>query len=96
MLDRLVAGPASLGELAEPLNMTLSGVEQHSRTLERCGLIRTEKRGRIRYCRLEPATMTAVEEWMRERRISWERRLDRLGDFLDAVPEPDPTTGVDE
>ncbi len=87
MLDRLVHGPASLGELAEPLDMTLSAVEQHSRTLERCGLIRTEKRGRTRYCRLDTATMSTVERWMADRRAIWERRLDRLGDFLDEHPD---------
>lgn len=83
MLDRLAGGPASLGELAEPLDMSLSAVEQHSRTLERCGLIRTEKRGRLRWCRLETATMTAAERWLADRRALWERRLDRLGDVLD-------------
>ncbi len=83
MLDRLTHGPATLGELAEPLEMTLSAVEQHSRTLERCGLIRTEKRGRTRYCRLDTRTMSAAERWMTDRRSIWERRLDRLGDFLD-------------
>ena len=87
MLDRLTRGPASLGELAEPLDMTLSAVEQHSRTLERCGLIRTEKRGRTRYCRLDTATMSAVERWMADRRAVWERRLDRLGEFLDEHPD---------
>ena len=86
MVDRLSIGPASLGELAEPLDMTLSAVEQHSRTLERCGLISTEKRGRVRYCRLEPATMRAAEQWFAERRTRWERRLDRLGEVLDDDP----------
>ncbi|MAT06256.1 MAG: transcriptional regulator [Acidimicrobiaceae bacterium] len=97
MLDRLCAGPASLGELAEPLDMTLSAVEQHVRTLERCGLVRTEKRGRTRYCRLEPSTMSLAEQWIADRRTLWERRLDALGAVLDAntppsepPPEPPP------
>jgi DNA-binding transcriptional ArsR family regulator len=84
MIDRLCAGPASLGELAEPLDMSLSAVEQHLRTLERCGLVRTEKRGRVRYCRLQPDTLDAVDAWITERRDLWTRRLDRLGDVLDA------------
>lgn len=88
MIERLTAGPASLGELAEPLDMTLSAVEQHSRTLEQCGLVRTEKRGRTRYCRLQTSTMKAVEQWMIDRRAVWERRLDRLGDFLASEPDP--------
>lgn len=84
MLDRLCRGPASLGELAEPLDMTLSAVEQHLRHLERSGLVRSEKRGRVRYCRLEPAAMDAAQAWIAERRELWNRRLDALGDQLDA------------
>ncbi len=83
MVDRLSRGPASLGELAEPLAMTLSAVEQHSKALERCGLIHTEKRGRTRYCRLNPATLTAAEQWIADRRLAWSGRLDRLGEHLD-------------
>jgi len=83
MVDRLCAGPATLGELAEPLDMSLSAVEQHLRTLERCGLVHSEKRGRVRYCRLQPDTLNAVETWITERRDLWTRRLDRLGGVLD-------------
>ncbi len=83
MLDRLVHGPASLGELAEPLDMTLSAVEQHVKVLRRCRLVSTEKRGRVRTCRLEPAALRSAETWITERRLLWERRLDRLGEFLD-------------
>jgi len=87
MLERLCAGPASLGELAKPLDMSLSAVEQHVRTLERCGLVRTEKRGRVRYCRLEPTTMRAAEAWIADRRALWDRRLERLGELLDAADD---------
>ena len=83
MLDRLCRGPASLGDLAAPLDMSLSAVEQHLRTLERSGLVRSEKRGRVRYCRLEPAAMDAAQAWIAERRELWDRRLDALGDQLD-------------
>ena len=89
MLERLCIGPASLGELAKPLDMSLSAVEQHVKSLERCGLVRTEKLGRVRYCRLEPATMNAAESWIAERRALWGRRLDRLGDLLDADTDAD-------
>jgi len=89
MLDQLSDGPASLGDLAAPLDMTLSAVDQHARTLERCGLIRTEKRGRVRYCRLNAPTMNQAERWIATRRALWERRLDRLGDTLDTT---DPET----
>jgi DNA-binding transcriptional ArsR family regulator len=92
MVDRLCRGPASLGELAEPLEMTLSAVEQHLRALERSGLVRSEKRGRVRYCRLEPAAMDAAQAWIAERRELWVRRLDALGEQLDADASPEGAT----
>ena len=83
MVDRLATGPAAMSELAEPLDMTLSAVEQHVKVLRRCRLVSTEKRGRVRTCRLEPAALRSAETWITERRLLWERRLDRLGEFLD-------------
>lgn len=82
MLHRLSAGPASLTELSDPLDMTLSAVDQHFRILERCGLARSEKHGRVRTCRLEPATLRQAEHWLTQHRRTWERHLDRLGEFL--------------
>jgi len=82
MVDRLSRGPATVSELAEPLDMTLAGVVQHVQVLERSGVITTEKRGRVRTCRLEPEGLKVVEQWVAERRALWERRLDRLGDVL--------------
>lgn len=67
MIERLSDGPASLGDLAAPLAMTLSAAEQHLRALERCGLVRSEKRGRVRYCRLDLGAMSAAESWIAER-----------------------------
>jgi DNA-binding transcriptional ArsR family regulator len=86
MVERLSRGPASVSELAQPLDMTLAGVVQHLQVLEASGLVRSEKIGRVRTCRIEPAALTPAEEWIGERRSTWERRLDRLGDFL-ADPE---------
>jgi DNA-binding transcriptional ArsR family regulator len=83
MLARLSDGPASLSDLAAPLDMTLSAVEQHFKVLERCDLVRSDKVGRIRTCRLEPDTVHATERWLGVLRADWERQLDRLGDFLD-------------
>ena len=83
MVDRLSNGPAPMSELAAPLDMTLSAVEQHVKVLRRCRLVSTEKRGRVRTCRLEPETLRGAEAWIAKRRALWERRLDRLGDFLD-------------
>ena len=82
MVERLSQGPASVSELARPLDMTLSAVVQHLAVLEASGLVRSEKVGRVRTCRIEPQMFTAAERWLSERRASWERRFDRLGAFL--------------
>src|SRR6202789_1723138 len=82
MVERLTWGPASVSELAEPLAMSLAAVLQHVQVLESCGLVKTEKVGRTRTCRIDSAAMTASEQWITERRGTWETRLDRLGDLL--------------
>jgi DNA-binding transcriptional ArsR family regulator len=82
MVERLTLGSASVSELAAPLSMSLAAVVQHVQVLEACGLVSTEKVGRTRMCRIEPAAMTAAEQWMADRRQGWEVRLDRLGDLL--------------
>ena len=90
MVDRLSRGPASVSELARPLDMSLAAVLQHLQVLEASGLIRSEKVGRVRTCQIEPAVLRTAEEWISERRTSWERRLDRLGEVLAEQPdEPD-------
>ena len=85
MVERLTLGPASVSELAEPLAMSLAAVVQHVQVLEACGVVKTEKVGRIRMCQIEPAAMTAAERWITDRRRGWEARLDRLGDILNEV-----------
>src|ERR1700731_4780759 len=82
MVERLSRGPASVSELAQPLDMSLSAVVQQLRLLEASGLVRTEKAGRVRTCRIEPEALRAAEVWIAERRARWERRLDRLADYL--------------
>jgi DNA-binding transcriptional ArsR family regulator len=82
LLETLSKGPASVSRLAEPMNITLAAVVQHLQILEESGLVRTEKTGRVRTCRMEPGGLTVVEHWILERRSIWERRLDRLGDLL--------------
>lgn len=88
IVDRLSRGPASVSALAEPLAMSLPAVLQHLQVLEASGLVRSEKVGRVRTCRLEPAALRSAEHWISERRTLWERRLDRLGEFLARHPEP--------
>jgi DNA-binding transcriptional ArsR family regulator len=82
ILDRLVAGPASVSQLAEPLGVTLTAVAQHLQILEEAGLAHTEKVGRVRTCRIEPAGFGVLEQWIRDHRTAWERKLDHLGRFL--------------
>ena len=91
MVDRLTRGPASVSELARPLAMSLPAVVQHLHVLEHSGLVRSEKVGRVRTCRIEPAGLRLAEDWVTERRRSWEERLDRLGEYLAEHPE-NPTT----
>ena len=82
MVARLSRGPASVSELARPLDMSLPAVIQHLQVLEASGLVRTEKTGRVRTCRIEPKVMSRAEAWFAGRRAMWERRFDRLGELL--------------
>jgi DNA-binding transcriptional ArsR family regulator len=86
MVERLSRGPASVSQLAEPLAMSLSAVVQHLQVLEASGLVRSEKIGRVRTCTIEPKALSLAERWISDRRTLWERRLDRLGDFLALDP----------
>jgi DNA-binding transcriptional ArsR family regulator len=83
MLERLAAGPASVSELAQPLPMSLAAVMQHLKVLEESGLVTSRKAGRVRTCEIAPARLGEAERWVAERRALWERRLDRLGQFLE-------------
>lgn len=91
LMTRLSAAPASATDLVKPLKLTLAAVVQHLQVLERSGLIRTSKAGRVRICSLDPAGLQVADTWIRERRALWERRLDRLGGFLATDDEPLPT-----
>jgi len=82
MVERLSQGPVSVSTLAGPLAITLAAVVQHLQVLEASGLVRTEKVGRVRTCRIEAAGLSVAEQWISDRRAVWERRLDRLGELL--------------
>jgi len=82
MVERLSRGPASVSELAEPLPMSMSAVVQHLKVLEASGLVRSQKTGRVRTCRIEPQALSLAEQWINARRKTWEDRFDRLGAFL--------------
>lgn len=85
MLERLGRGPARVTELARPLPMSLPAAMQHLSVLEEAGLVRTEKVGRVRTCVIEPRALGRAEQWINERRAEWERRLDRLGEYLESL-----------
>lgn len=87
MVERLSRGPASVSELARPLSISLPAVVQHLHVLESSGLVRSQKVGRVRTCRIEPKALTLADQWISDRKAAWERRLDRLGEYLAEHPD---------
>jgi DNA-binding transcriptional ArsR family regulator len=85
VLARLGEGEASIGELAQPFDMALPSLMKHVRVLEAVGLVESQKRGRVRTCRLKPAAMTDAERWLIEQRAVWEARLDRLDAYVKTI-----------
>jgi DNA-binding transcriptional ArsR family regulator len=88
IMEKLTPGPVSVSQLATPLNITLAAVVQHLQVLEESRLVRTEKTGRVRTCRIDPAGLSVAEQWIADRRSIWEKRLDRLGNLLSESDEP--------
>ena len=82
IVERLSRGSASVSDLAAPLPISLPAVLQHLQVLEESGLVSSVKVGRVRTCTIEPAALRPAERWIVKRREGWERRLDRLGDYL--------------
>ena len=80
MMERLSRSPASVSELARPLAMSFPAVMQHVSVLLESGLVVSEKIGRVRICRIEPAALRRADDWINARRAEWDRRLDRLGE----------------
>ncbi|MEZ5714207.1 MAG: metalloregulator ArsR/SmtB family transcription factor [Paracoccaceae bacterium] len=78
VVERLTRGPASVSELAEPHDIALPTFLKHLKVLEKSGLVRSEKAGRIRTCHIEAAPLRAAEDWLAAQRRLWEGRLDRL------------------
>jgi DNA-binding transcriptional ArsR family regulator len=85
MLSRLSRGPASVSELARPLSISLPAVLQHLKAMEQSGLVRSEKKGRVRTVRLDAQTLAAAESWIAERRSEWEAQLDRFEVYLSTL-----------
>jgi len=87
VLGRLSSGPAPVSELARPFDMALPSFTQHLAVLENCGLVRSQKTGRVRIFQLVPQPLKAAERWMVDQRALWERRLDRLDTYLNDLKE---------
>jgi DNA-binding transcriptional ArsR family regulator len=82
ILAHLMSGEASVTELAEPFEMTFSAVAKHIKVLEDAGLITRGRAAQWRPCRIKPAPLKEVADWVEEYRMAWEQRLDRLHDYL--------------
>jgi DNA-binding transcriptional ArsR family regulator len=82
VVERLSRSPASVTELAAPFDMALPSFVQHMKVLEGCGLVTSEKAGRVRTYQLVPKRLCVVEGWLSDQRTLWERRLDQLDEYL--------------
>jgi DNA-binding transcriptional ArsR family regulator len=89
VLQRLSHGAASTLELARPFGMALPSFTQHLRMLERFGLVKSRKSGRVRMFQLSPRRLREAEDWILDRRNLWERRLDQLDAYLPTMKEKD-------
>ena len=83
ILVRLGRRPASISELADAFDMTLTGMKKHVSVLEDAGLVQTKKLGRVRTCTLGPRRMSAEAAWIAKYQQMLEAQLDSLGDFLE-------------
>ncbi len=90
IIARLSQGEASVGELARPFDMALPSLMKHIRVLETGGLVRSEKHGRVRTCRLMPGAMKGAENWLAEQCAIWEARLDRLEAYVAMLEKKPP------
>ena len=99
LVERLIRGPTSVSDLAQPLAMSLPAVMQHLGVLEASGLVRSKKVGRVRTCRIEPGPLRVAEDWIAAQRTQWEQHLDQLGDFLAEQPRspgaPEPPESLE-
>lgn len=84
VVHRLLAGAAPVTRLSEPFDMGLPAFLKHLSVLEGAGLIRSEKRGRVRTCHVNADRLGAAETWLIEQRVLWQGRTDRLADFVES------------
>jgi DNA-binding transcriptional ArsR family regulator len=89
ILARLARGDASVGQLAEPFRVSRPAISKHLRVLERAGLVRRSRRGRVSRCELDAAAMREAAEWVERYRKFWEGQLDALARYVErAAPAP--------
>ena len=88
MVERLCAGPATVGELGEPYALTKPAITKHVRMLERAGLLRRHRIGRVHRCVLVPSAMRRAESWLEKHRRYWEASLDRLARHVEGGHAP--------
>jgi len=87
VIERLSGGPAAVKELAAPFTMALPSFTQHLGVLEKSGLVRSEKSGRVRTYYLVPRRLKAAESWLESNRKLWKKRLDQLDNYLLTLKE---------
>jgi DNA-binding transcriptional ArsR family regulator len=91
ILERLALGECCVTDLAKPHRISLPAVSKHLRVLERAGLIRRQRRGRIHQLKLEANPMRSAQQWIEEYRRFWEANLDRLDDYLKQLQATEKT-----
>jgi DNA-binding transcriptional ArsR family regulator len=89
IVSRLCEGPKSVSELSGPFEIALPSLLKHVRVLEQSGLISSEKRGRVRTCKIEPRALQATEAWIHQHVSAWEDRLDRMEAHIDHMKTKD-------
>ena len=96
IVHRLVRGPESVSALAAPHPMALPSFMKHLSVLERSGVIRSSKAGRVRTCALQPKALTQAERWIAGQRATWEARSDRMAAFVETLHQEELSRGHTE
>lgn len=93
ILARLALGETTVNELAEPFHISLPGISKHLKVLEHAGLISRSRDAQRRPCKIEPAALKEVSDWVEVYRQLWEQRFDRLDDYLKQLQDKETKNG---
>jgi DNA-binding transcriptional ArsR family regulator len=96
ILARLALGEAAVTELAEPFQMSLPAVSKHLKVLERAGLITRSHQAQWRYCRLEPAPLKQVADWVGDYKRFWDESYERLDEYLEDLKRTSTQEGIEQ